>query len=149
MYRTREPDTEAIKGLMMRTIDVRRLGAALAVGFALLATACGGGNGDTGGDTNGTTETGEIEVEASEFRFQPSNISVAAGEFTVVLENTGSQEHDFLIEGVDDPDAEHLIHAMPGESASGDYELEAGSYTFYCSIPGHRESGMEGSLRVT
>ncbi|MFW6010038.1 MAG: plastocyanin/azurin family copper-binding protein [Actinomycetota bacterium] len=41
-------------------------------------------------------------------------------------------------------------HVEPGSSLSATFMLEeAGTYTFYCSVPGHREAGMEGELTVT
>ena len=89
-----------------------------------------------------------IAVEASEFRFEPSTIESEVGRFVIVLHNIGREEHDFIIEGVDDPEAAHLIHAMTGQTSRGSYDLEDGSYSFYCSIPGHRQAGMEGTLSV-
>lgn len=41
------------------------------------------------------------------------------------------------------------IAAAAGESVDLKFTAtEAGSYTFYCTVPGHREAGMEGKLTV-
>ena len=37
---------------------------------------------------------------------------------------------------------------ITGSSTTLDAELEAGEYTFYCSVDAHREAGMEGPLTV-
>jgi uncharacterized cupredoxin-like copper-binding protein len=88
---------------------------------------------------------GPVTIEASDLAFAPERVSAAAGEIEVVIENVGAVEHDFVIEEAGD---EVVVLAAPGETASGSIELEAGSYTFYCSIPGHRDAGMEGTLEV-
>jgi uncharacterized cupredoxin-like copper-binding protein len=45
-------------------------------------------------------------------------------------------------------DQPFIIEAGAGSMATGQLALEAGSYAFYCSLPGHREAGMEGVLEV-
>lgn len=119
---------------------------ALSVALALTLAACGGGDGDGdggdgGGDGGGTT----LSVQGKEFEFIPDTLSAPADtEVTVELENTGTIEHDFSI------DEANLAILVPAtETGSGSFTLPAGTYTFYCAVPGHRESGMEGTLTVS
>lgn len=128
----------------------RRRGArslvALAAAAALTLAACGGeGSGEAANDGGEGSDAPQVHLVATEYEFSPSSLTAAAGSVTVHLENQGAIEHDFTIEGMD----EISVHADPGQSASYDYELDAGTYTFYCSIPGHRETGMEGTLEVS
>ena len=88
-------------------------------------------------------ETG-IAVGATEFAFDPAAIEVSAGvAATVTLANTGTVEHDITVDtlGV-------KIFAKPGETVSGTVTAEAGTYEIYCSIPGHKQAGMVGTLTV-
>jgi uncharacterized cupredoxin-like copper-binding protein len=59
------------------------------------------------------------------------------------MTNDGSILHDLRIE-----DQPFILEAVAGETVSGEVDLDAGSYAFFCSIPGHREAGMEGVLEV-
>jgi uncharacterized cupredoxin-like copper-binding protein len=130
--------------------------AALLIAGSLLLAACGGG-GDDGGETGGTTgetagtETGDdggataLSVTATEFAFDPATLSVTADEeATVELVNGGTIEHDFTID-----EAGVKIAAPATETASGSFTVAAGTYAFYCSVPGHREAGMEGTLTAS
>lgn len=126
---------------MRRTLTILSL-------LAMTSTlaACGG-DGGTGGDTTGgATGDGTIAIEASDFAFDPDNVSAAAGTIEFELTNTGASEHDIVVEEADDTE---VVRAAAGETATGSIELEAGTYTIYCSVPGHRASGMEGTLEVS
>lgn len=121
--------------------------AALLAALALTVAACGGG-GDEGEDEGGDDGDGggaTLSLQGKEFEFIPNTLSAPADtEVTVQLENVGTIEHDFT---VDEANLTVLVPAT--ETGSGTFELPAGTYTFYCSVPGHREAGMEGTLTVS
>ena len=120
----------------------RRLSVVAVASVAL--AACGGG--DDGGDGGGAAEDGSLQMEAGDLFFDPEEYSAAAGEIEFVVENTGAVEHDVVIEEADDAS---VVLVDPGETGTGTIDLEAGTYTVYCSIPGHREAGMEATLNVS
>ena len=84
-----------------------------------------------------------LGVEATEMAYSPSEVAVAAGPVEVVLANTGRVLHDLRIEG-----QPFIMEAAPGRVATGMVALDAGRYRIFCSLPGHREAGMEGTLEV-
>lgn len=135
-----------------------RLGALLAavLALALLAAACGGGGdeGDGGGTTGATGPTattpappaGEtLSLTASEFKFDPATLTASAdADVTIEVVNAGTIEHDFTI------DEANVKIAVPAtETGSATVSFPAGTYTFYCSVPGHKEAGMTGTLTVS
>ncbi len=139
-----------------------RLGVAMAMG-ALVLSACAGGAQWTFGPppsaTPGTPAAsssspapstaaaggvlGTIKIHAVDIAFHPSAISVAqAGRYTVELTNGGAIAHDVTF------DDGTVIAAAPGETKSGVVALPAGAIGFHCSIPGHAEAGMKGTVNV-
>lgn len=126
----------------MRSRTFRHLTVVVAV-LALTITACGGEGGN--GDQTTTTEDHgghEVTLTATEFSFDPSNIAVDAGqEITLVMTNAGVVEHDFAIDGMT-----FDLLVQPGETTEDTATFAAGTYVFYCTIAGHREAGMEGTL---
>ncbi len=74
-------------------------------------------------------------------------LEAEAGEVVITYTNPSEVPHNVAIED----GGETLIQSETvtgGDSADAAAELEPGEYVFYCSIPGHRESGMEGDLTV-
>jgi len=78
-------------------------------------------------------------------RFDQAELRAKVGETVALrLENGDTGAHSFDIDELN-------VHvAMPaGKPALALFKRTApGSYTFYCSVPGHREAGMQGTLIV-
>ncbi|HET6953641.1 MAG TPA: plastocyanin/azurin family copper-binding protein [Acidimicrobiales bacterium] len=111
--------------------------------FALLPAAglaaCGG---DDAPAVEGPTSP-SLDVQAAEMYYEPDAVAVEAGTVEVVLRNVGTVLHDLRIE-----DQPFIVEASAGEDATATVTLEPGTYDFYCSLPGHRDAGMEGVLEV-
>ncbi len=106
------------------------------------ATPAEGGGGEGGGGGGGEPAT----FVAVDIDWAEAPESVPAGDLSVELVNDGAALHNLVFEGVNDE--EPIVEAPGGETVTGDVALEAGEYTFWCSVPGHREAGMEGTLRA-
>jgi nitrite reductase (NO-forming) len=87
----------------------------------------------------------DVAVTASEFKFSPATLQVAAGrQLTLTLANEGTMEHDLTIDAL----GVKLV-AKPGTLTKGEFTFDKpGTYDYYCSIPGHKEAGMRGSITV-
>lgn len=83
-------------------------------------------------------------VGTDQLAFEPAELTGEAGEITIELTSEEGVEHDLVIDETD----ERVVTASAGETDVGTVSLESGTYTFFCSIPGHRTAGMEGSLDV-
>lgn len=98
--------------------------------------------GGEGGESGGETVT--FVAEDTEWAEAPSELP--AGEVTMELDNQGGAEHDITIEELGD---ETVAQAPGGETDTGTATLEPGEYTIYCSVPGHRQAGMETTVTAT
>ncbi len=92
-------------------------------------------------------EDADVTVIAEDIDFPNKEFTASAGELTIGYVNDGSIRHTLVIEGVDA--WETLTVSSNGDTASGSVELEAGEYTLFCDVPGHRGAGMEGTLTVS
>jgi plastocyanin len=110
------------------------------IAVALLAAACGPDAEAPDGD-GATARFVAVDID-----FEEAPSEIAAGDVTVELVNEGNLEHNVVFEGVDGD--EPVVEAMGGETATGSVSLEQGEYVAYCSVPGHREAGMEATVTV-
>jgi len=83
-------------------------------------------------------------VDLLDIRFEPKNITIAANtDVTFTLTNKGVAPHNFSIDQL------HIDQdVQPGETKTITVKAPAGTYQFYCNVPGHREAGMVGTLTV-
>lgn len=102
--------------------------------------------GDQEEATPTTSEDGSVLLEAQDpFSWSQTEITVAPGD-TIEVINVGALDHDFTVDefGIAEvlpPGGEAVTVTIPDDAAPGEYR-------FYCSVPGHAESGMVGTLIV-
>jgi plastocyanin len=124
---------------------------ALAV-FTLGLAACGGGadEGANGGATTAATGGGGSTLQLAAATpgpaFDKTSLEASAGEVTIDFTNDTGFPHNVTIEG-GSADGEATDTISEGD-ASLTVDLEAGEYTYYCSVDDHRDDGMEGTLVV-
>jgi len=98
----------------------------------------------------GTAGSAGVEFEADpggSLGFTTDSASAEAGEVTIDFTNSSAVPHDVAIEdegGETIAQTETLAEGSDSTTAN----LKPGTYTFYCSVPGHRQAGMEGTLTV-
>lgn len=79
--------------------------------------------------------------------FDTKQLQAKAGQVTITFTNSAPLEHNLTI-----AEGSHVVGATAtfrGSSRTLKLNLKPGTYTFYCSVPGHRQAGMEGKLRVS
>jgi plastocyanin len=113
--------------------------------------AAGGAGAETGKEASGGAGGGStVEFEADpegNLAYTTTEASAEAGKLTIDFNNPQSVTHDVAIE---DAGGETVAQTdlIGNEETSTTANLKPGTYTFYCSVPGHREAGMEGTLTV-
>jgi uncharacterized cupredoxin-like copper-binding protein len=134
----------------------------LALASAVVLSACGGSGGGGGGGA-------ALSVSMLDtLKFEPATLSAAANTATqVTARNTGAQQHNFVLVKPEDEnrvatdaaakngDATGIAGVLAGGApvAGGGSEtltinVPAGSYSYICTIPGHYQAGMKGTLTV-
>lgn len=152
---------------------MKKVAAFLALALASVAlVACGGDDDDNGtttqpsngaangaatggaaaGGGGGKAPAGEtINLEADpdgQLAYTTDTLSARAGNLTIAFDNPASITHDVA---VDDSGGNNIGKSDLIAQDTTTLVLEnmkPGSYTFYCTVPGHKDAGMEGTLTV-
>jgi plastocyanin len=152
---------------------MKKLAALLALALASVAlVACGGSDnssssGETSAETSGgaAAESGEksggggessggggstLDFETDpngELAYTTTEATAKAGKVTVDFNNPQGLTHDVAIEN-EKGETVGQTDLIAGEETSTTVNLKPGTYKYYCTVPGHREAGMEGTLVV-
>jgi plastocyanin len=94
-------------------------------------------------------EANRLAVKALEFYFVLSRPSVKPGAVTIELNNQGEDPHNLnlLLEG-DGGEPLQIPETDSLERSVESFDLPAGKYRLWCSLPEHEEQGMTATLQV-
>lgn len=132
----------------MKIRTITRLAVAAGLTIALTACADDGNDAGSGGDgaASATAEVlspgSVVEFHATEFSFAPMSLVAEPGTYSGRLINDGTIAHDITF-----ADGDPIV-APPGEMVDFEFVVPEGGLEFHCSIPGHSDAGMTGSIRT-
>ena len=94
----------------------------------------------------GATTTLTLTADTTALAYDKKSLNAKAGKVLLTFDNPSAIPHDVAIE----QDGEEIAatELISESSAALNADLEPGSYTFLCTVPGHAEAGMEGTLTV-
>lgn len=119
---------------------MRRLCLAVAVTGVLAVTAASGA-------LASTPNIVRISAPASGLRYTRKIVHAHAGRIKIVFLNRSSLKHNVNVE-LGEKELGKTVTVTRG-TASVSVTLKPGKYNFYCSVPGHEDAGMHGTLVVT
>jgi hypothetical protein len=90
-----------------------------------------------------------LSVKATEFAYILSRPTLVAGEAIVELNNQGEDPHNLNLELEGSGETLEVSEAGPLEHRTARFDLAAGDYRLWCSLPEHEELGMTATLLVT
>lgn len=135
---------------------MKKIAVLLALSLAAAAlVACGGSGSTTTTSSTGAAAGGGAGGATLKFEADPSgqlsytakSMTAKAGKVTIEFHNPQQLPHDVAIE---DSSGKTIgkTGVITNSTTTAVVTLKPGSYKYYCSVPGHRQAGMEGTLKV-
>jgi plastocyanin len=166
-----------VGGFAVSKLFLRRTAAFKFLAAAALAAGLGGcGSSSTSSSTTSSTEssaapststssaaasstaatpppTGAAQVVKLEanpggaLSYNTTALTAKAGKVTIEFTNMAPLQHNVTVESASGQSA-GATPTFSGGTKSVTLNLTAGTYTFFCSVPGHKQAGMQGTLKV-
>jgi plastocyanin len=99
-----------------------------------------------GGGKPAVEANGNLQIDADpngQLAFVTNQATGTPGQITVKMTNKSGTPHDIVIDGKGKGEV-----VQGGGTSQFSADFTAGTYTYYCSVPGHRQAGMQGKLTV-
>lgn len=98
----------------------------------------------TGGAAAGATALALQADPTGQLKYVETELTAKPGDITITLTNASAVPHDVAVDGA--PGSSDVV--QDGGTAKLTVNLPAGTYEYYCTVPGHRQAGMVGTLTV-
>jgi len=103
---------------------------------------------ESSGGGGGSASTLKFEADPNgELAYTSTSATAKAGKVTVEFKNPQALTHDVAIEDSSGKEV-GATELIADGSDTTTVDLKPGTYTYFCTVPGHREAGMEGTLTV-
>jgi plastocyanin len=123
----------------------------LALALSLMALAAFGGVacGDEEEEDAGATVSLTADPDGL-LIYDKETVTAPVGSATIEFDNPSpwDEGHDVVVVDADGKEITRTDVIFEGDTDTATGEFEAGKYTYYCSVTGHREAGMKGTLIV-
>jgi plastocyanin len=94
----------------------------------------------------GRTQLDVASPEDGSLVFAPDSLEATPGTLSITYANPSQVQHNLAVEGDDGGTLGETQTFTAGEQTLTIDDLPEGQYTYFCTVPGHREGGMEGTL---
>ena len=132
-----------------KLLGATMVAGALATGGAFAGISSAGAASSSA--STGTATSGALTLEANpegQLKYNKTSLTASAGKVSIDFTNMAPLGHNLTVES----SSGKILGAtetFQGGSRTLTLELKAGTYKFFCSVPGHRTAGMEGTLTVS
>jgi plastocyanin len=120
-----------------------------AAGLAAFGVAACGSSSDSNTSTSALAPSGPVvtvTADPSQLKFDTTSLTAKPGPTTISLANPSSTPHDLVLQSSDGTQVGKLDPPIANKTGSFTADLKAGTYTYFCDIPGHE--AMRGTLTV-
>jgi plastocyanin len=97
---------------------------------------------------SGRNASFSVGLIAREFLFEPKDVTAGTGEIAFFVKNQGAVEHNLVLVAPGGKTQTLISVIEPGQTMRVAVSLSPGLYSFYCSLPGHKDAGMTATLHV-
>lgn len=119
----------------------------------LAVAGCGSGGGKPSGTAAAPSPAAggsqKLSLKAgpgSQLKYDKKTLQAKTGKVTIAMTNPSALSHSVAIEGNGVGAAGEVV--APNGTSTVSADLKPGTYTFFCTVPGHRQAGMQGTLTV-
>jgi uncharacterized cupredoxin-like copper-binding protein len=105
--------------------------------------------GSGGASASGGSTLSQAANPSGQLKFTKSSLSAKAGKVTIHFANMSSVPHNLTVQQGTNGKTLGATPTFSGATKTLTVNLKPGKYTFFCSVPGHRQAGMQGTLTVS
>lgn len=142
----------AVSALALASIALVACGSSNPTTTTTTPTGGGAAAGGTAGAAAGapkSSETLKLSTDpGGQLKYTTDTLTAKAGNVTIDLDNTQALQHDVAVEDSSGTVLGKSDLVAQGAASVTLDNLKPGTYTYFCTVPGHRQAGMQGTLTV-